>query len=336
MDDEELNMILARSEDEIAIFQSMDEERARHPVYGTAPGCRRVPRLMTEDELPEIYLTEGNPVGIEEEVVLGRGARERTKVRYDDGLTEEQWLNAVDDDDDSPEAAAMRKQAKKDRREANRLKKTGGPGNSAVPPSPSPSHASTEEVVDTPAKRRGRRPGAKIGEKRKAVVDEDIVEPPSKKRRGPVGRPSKNAIAAALKGTGLTQETREELNGSLRRVFAGLMNLEVDIEDPPDPQGDDDEVPTKQIIIGPFVKLPNRREWHDYYVVITNPICMKDIEKKLKKSEYLSLGSMRRDLDQMVANCRTFNEPTSQICQDVNIIEVCMISGQRVTPSACN
>jgi ATP-dependent helicase STH1/SNF2 len=32
-----------------------------------------------------------------------RGARERTRVKYDDGFTEEQWLNAIDDDEDSPE-----------------------------------------------------------------------------------------------------------------------------------------------------------------------------------------------------------------------------------------
>nr|5HZR_A Chain A, SNF2-family ATP dependent chromatin remodeling factor like protein [Thermothelomyces thermophilus ATCC 42464] len=119
MDDDELNMILARNEEELAIFQKLDEERSRDPIYGTAPGCQGVPRLMTEDELPDIYLNEGNPVEEEVEMALGRGARERTKVKYDDGLTEEQWLMAVDDDEDTPEAAAARKAARREKRELN-------------------------------------------------------------------------------------------------------------------------------------------------------------------------------------------------------------------------
>ncbi|KAI0532832.1 hypothetical protein GGR58DRAFT_488844 [Xylaria digitata] len=59
------------------------------------------------------YGNEGNPKPDEQEETLGRGARERTRVIYNDGLTEEQWLSAVDDDDNSPEAAAARKQARK-------------------------------------------------------------------------------------------------------------------------------------------------------------------------------------------------------------------------------
>ena len=61
MDDEELNMILARSDDELALFQDLDEHRHRDPYYGTGPGCKKVPRLMVEDELPELYLNEGQP-----------------------------------------------------------------------------------------------------------------------------------------------------------------------------------------------------------------------------------------------------------------------------------
>ncbi len=113
MDDEELNLLLARNEDEYVTFQKLDEERARDPIYGSASGSKRMPRLMAENELPDIYLNEGNPEPDEQEETLGRGARERTRVKYDDGLTEEQWLMAVDDDDDSPEAAAARKQARK-------------------------------------------------------------------------------------------------------------------------------------------------------------------------------------------------------------------------------
>ncbi|KAG1226385.1 hypothetical protein G6F68_019753 [Rhizopus microsporus] len=48
---------------------------------------------------------------------LGRGQRARDSVRYDDGLTEEQWLNALEDDNvDLDELIA-----KKERRRMKRL-----------------------------------------------------------------------------------------------------------------------------------------------------------------------------------------------------------------------
>ncbi len=103
------------------------------------------------------------------------------------------------------------------------------------------------------------------------------------------------------------------------------MNFEVDDDEPeekPDGEKDDEDGPPKRLIIGPFVKLPPKRDWQDYYLIIANPICMNDISKKLKKDEYRSLADLRRDLDLMVKNCRTFNEESSGICQDVNLLEV--------------
>ncbi|KAK3904375.1 chromatin structure-remodeling complex subunit snf21 [Staphylotrichum tortipilum] len=323
MDDEELNMILARSDDELIVFQKLDDERVRDPTYGTAPGCKGVPRLMAEDELPEIYLNEGNPVEEEVETILGRGARERTKVKYDDGLTEEQWLMAVDDDDDSPEAAAARKAARKERREANKVRKATHL-NASMDNSPVASRASTEEVEATPVKKRGRKPGSKNQEKRKAEEGED--EPPAKKRRGPQGRPKAVSNAAAINGAEgrLAPDVRDRLQKSLKRIFDGLMNFEVDDDEPeekPEGEKDDEDGPPKRLIIGPFVKLPPKRDWGDYYLIIAAPICMNDIQKKMKKEEYHSLGDMRKDLDLMVKNCRTFNEESSGICQDVNLLE---------------
>lgn len=309
MEDEELNMLLARSDDELVVFQKIDEERANDPTYGNRPGCKAKPRLMGEDELPDLYLDEGNPVDDDqEEVVLGRGARERTKVKYDDGLTEEQWLMAVDDDEDSPEAAASRKQERKDRREAKRLK-NGGVG--SIDDSPSSSRANSEEI-ETP-KKRGRKPGSK-NEKRKAEDGND--EPPPKKRRGPQGRPSK----VASQSFGMPPHQRDVLQKSLRALYDGLMNLEVDDIEPP---ADDDESDAgKRLIIGPFIKLPPKRDYADYYVIIKSPICMNQILTKIKKEEYSSLGAMRKDIEMMILNCQTYNEDGSILYQDAKIMQV--------------
>ncbi|KAH7037812.1 SNF21-like protein [Microdochium trichocladiopsis] len=323
MDDEELNLLLARSDDEITVFQRIDEERARDPTYGTAPGCKNVPRLMAENELPDLYLNEDNPEPEEEETVLGRGARERTRVKYDDGLTEEQWLMAVDDDEDSPEAAAARKQARKDKREANRIKRASMGAGASGANSPSPSRGSSEEPEPepepeaSPPKKRGRKAGGK-NEKRKAE-DED-GEPPAKKRRGPQGRAK--AVATTGGASRLAPEVRETLQKSLRSLYDGLMTLEVDL--PPeeqDPDDDDDDEPATRLIIGPFVKLPSKRDYGDYYLLISNPICMKQIEAKIKKEEYNKIDDMRRDIVLMCNNCRTYNEDGSLLYADAHVME---------------
>ncbi|MBE3042582.1 DEAD/DEAH box helicase family protein [Candidatus Bathyarchaeota archaeon] len=308
MNDDDLNMILARGDHELEVFQKLDEERRTDPIYGTAPGCKARPRLMQEEELPDIYMNEDEPLDVEEDTVLGRGARERTRVHYDDGLTEEQWLMAVDDDDDSPEAAAARKEARRDKRDTNRVKRQSQGG------SPSVSRASTEEI-ETP-KKRGRKPGAKV-EKRKAEEGDD--EPPPKKRRGPQGRPK--TLSAANGQSSLTLVQREALQKGLRSLFDALMSLEVD--DLIEPADDADEEPGKRLIIGPFIKLPPKRDYADYYLIIKAPICMKQIEARIKKLEYNSLSDMRRDIELMLKNCRTYNEDGSILYQDANTIEVC-------------
>ncbi|KAL7626689.1 transcriptional regulator [Parahypoxylon ruwenzoriense] len=314
MDDEELNMILARSEDEVTVFQKIDEERSKDPLYGNAPGSKHVPRLMVEDELPDIYLSEGNPVGEEQEEALGRGARERTRVRYDDGLTEEQWLMAVDDEEDSPEAASARKQARRDKFKTNKLKKLAAL-NASSANSPSASRASTEEV-ETPPKKRGRKPGSK-NEKRKA--EDDDGEPPAKKRRGPQGRP--RASVGVVSEPRLSPELRQILQKSLRNLYDGLMGLEADIAPEDQVEDDDDDEPTKRLIIGPFVKLPSKRDYGDYYVLIHNPICMNQISAKIKKEEYNSINDMRKDIVLMCNNCRTYNEDGSLLYSDAIVME---------------
>ncbi|TDZ24390.1 Chromatin structure-remodeling complex subunit snf21 [Colletotrichum orbiculare MAFF 240422] len=314
MDDEELNLLLARSDDEVGVFQKLDEERKKDPVYGDGPKAK--PRLMAEEELPDIYLGDGNPVEEQEETSLGRGARERTKVKYDDGLTEEQWLMAVDDDDDSPEAAAARKQARKDKRETNRLKRSGG--GSVADASPSASRASTEEV-ETP-KKRGRKPGGKNQDKRKAEDGDD--EPPAKKRRGPQGRPKAVSVSAGPETPKVSPQQRQVLQASLRTLFDGMMSLEVDDPEAPEEGDDDDEsVAGKRIIIGPFLVLPPKRDFPDYYMIIQSPISMKQIEVKIKKNQYRNLGDMRKDVDLMFNNCQTYNEEASLLYQDAVVLQ---------------
>ncbi|KAJ2754990.1 ATP-dependent DNA helicase Snf21 [Coemansia pectinata] len=102
--DEELNDMLARSDEERVIFARMDKERAAQELQqwrdaghtGNAPE-----RLMAESELPEEYLRDYDPAEerrqAEEEATRDK-SRKTKRVYYDDGLSEEQWLDALEDD----------------------------------------------------------------------------------------------------------------------------------------------------------------------------------------------------------------------------------------------
>lgn len=223
---------------------------------------------------------------------------------------------AVDDDEDTPEAAMARKQARKDKIANTKARKAGLINGASDAGSPSASRASTEEQ-ETP-KKRGRKPGPK-SEKRKA--EEGDEEPPAKKRRGPLGRPKAVPVANGSEPVNLSAQQRTVLQESLRRLYDGLMNLEVDDPDP-EPAEDDDDEPAKRLIIGPFVKLPSKRDYGDYYLVIQRPICMNNIQGKIRKMEYNSLSDMRLDIQTLCNNCRTYNDDGSLLYADANTMEV--------------
>jgi ATP-dependent helicase STH1/SNF2 len=81
------------------------------------------PTLMAESELLPFYRRDFRaemaalPVS---EVDAGRGQRVRTQVTYSDGLTDDQFLNALEDSDDDVEDASERKRIRVEKREARK------------------------------------------------------------------------------------------------------------------------------------------------------------------------------------------------------------------------
>ncbi|KAK4569992.1 transcriptional regulator [Recurvomyces mirabilis] len=294
MDDDDLNLIMARSDGELELFAQMDVDRAANQRYGPD---KKLPRLLGESELPDIYMQEDNPVEEkEDEFNFGRGARERTKVKYDDGLTEEQWLDAVDADDDTIEDATKRKQDRIARRAAKKESRLRGEFD--LGDSPPASRDSSEEPAP---KKRGRKP-AKAPEKRKAdEASLDGVEAPPKKR----GRQSKVAET-------LSRQERDTIQKIMDSVHDALQDLEVTSEDP--------DVPPRGII-DPFLDLPPRASYPDYYQLIVKPIAMKQIEKKINQKQYQSLREFRQDIGLLCNNCRQYNEDGSVLYNDAHMIE---------------
>ncbi|KAE9983665.1 hypothetical protein BLS_009658 [Venturia inaequalis] len=276
-DDDDLNVIMMRSEDELKLFQKMDEERLRTSKYGPN---KKLPRLLSESELPDIYVNDDQPIVEEIEENLGRGARDRTRVKYDDGLTEEQWLEAVDNDEDTIEEAIARKEARVARKAGKESRGT-----------PVPSRESSESPAP---KKRGRKPVPKA-EKRK--IDEVSVNgdtaPPAKR-----GRPNRKV--------NLTPEQRDVLQLVLDSVYDPL----VDVKD-----RDGRE------LAGPFLELPPRADYPDYYQFIKKPICFNDIADKINEKKYQNLKEFRQDIKLLCDNCRQYNEDGSILWKDANSIE---------------
>merc|ERR1711997_1122764 len=84
-DDEVVNQMIARSEEEFEKFQQMDIQRRREDA---ALGADRKPRLMEENELPPFLLEEDEEEEEEttQEEILGRGNRSKKDTNYDDQM----------------------------------------------------------------------------------------------------------------------------------------------------------------------------------------------------------------------------------------------------------
>merc|ERR1712106_927604 len=106
-DDEVINQMLSRNEDEFELFQRMDLERRRADAD---LGDQRKPRLIEEKELPEFLLQSQEDLDMmdideaEEQAKIeadrGRGNRVKKEVTYQEQMSERDWLKAIGADDD--------------------------------------------------------------------------------------------------------------------------------------------------------------------------------------------------------------------------------------------
>ncbi|EPS42286.1 hypothetical protein H072_3739 [Dactylellina haptotyla CBS 200.50] len=294
LDDDELNEVIARNDGELEMFRQMDKDREENSLYGEG---KSLPRLMDENELPAVYLQEDIGEEIEDLAPAGRGARERTQVKYDDGLTEEQWLDAIDDDEDTVEDAIKRKRDAQAKRAANKAKKFAGNGVDDDEEEEEPEQPPTPEEIPvaTPGKRkRGRQPKA---EKRKRE-EEPVEEAPKRKRAK-----GKNSNADPL-----TNKERQHLQEAMSKVHQLCMDL---------PEDDESERKCSEH----FVVLPSKKFYPDYYKIIARPISFDMIRKKIDKEEYLTLNEFKDDFLTMFANAKLYNEEGSMVYEDAVAME---------------
>jgi SWI/SNF-related matrix-associated actin-dependent regulator of chromatin subfamily A member 2/4 len=120
-DDEMINLMIARSDDELELFKKMDIERKLANTENQS-------RLIEEKELPDWLTKEDDEIDRweydEEETILGRGSRQRKEVDYTDSLTEKEWMKAIDDTADYDEDL---EEEDRDKKRRSRKRKSGRP-----------------------------------------------------------------------------------------------------------------------------------------------------------------------------------------------------------------
>ncbi|CAL9735356.1 nuclear protein Sth1p/NPS1 [Monosporozyma servazzii] len=117
-DDDELNQTLARSDEEKILFDKMDQERIANEVAEAKKNHLKepLPRLIQLDELPQVF-SEDITKHLEHEPEDISKMRRTKRVYYDDGLTEEQFLEAVEDESVTLEEAIERKRQAREKRQ---------------------------------------------------------------------------------------------------------------------------------------------------------------------------------------------------------------------------
>lgn len=74
-------------------------------------------------------------------------------------------------------------------------------------------------------------------------------------------------------------------------------------------------------LISMFIEKPSKKDYADYYQVISNPIDMKTIDYNIKNDLYANEDALLKDCKLMFDNCRLYNEDGSQIYMDANKLE---------------
>lgn len=304
MDDDELNEILARNDDELTLFKKLDRERDRESPYGKG---KRLPRLITEDELPVIYQEKSDllrKAKQQEEVFLGRGFRERADVVYTDGLTDDQWVAAIDNDEDVEELARVKRERKQKRLENKRKRES---GHLDIPDSPASdiSHVKKRGRAKSESVEPVSIPDSKKGKKRQRIQNsEDTVESPApapKKARGR-GRPPLHNQSDPLD---------PKRRRALTKIFDAVYEAVIEVTDE---EGRDRS--------GLFMELPDKREYRDYYAIIKRPISLEMIRKRISACHYTSLQGFKEDFRTIFENAREYNEEGSLVVDDANALEV--------------
>ncbi|KAJ1680088.1 ATP-dependent DNA helicase Snf21, partial [Spiromyces aspiralis] len=341
--DEALNQLIARSEEELEMFKRLDKERvAREKELAKdhgGPGPT-YERLITDAELPKEYLKEYDPEEARrqrEEEELRTNKRRQTRVYYDDGLTEEQFLNAVENEEVDLDDYVRKVRERRERKLQKKLqKKMGSQDNVRSSPvghndsdaDSSSDHNLSSSVMRTPRKRgRGGHRYADsqidgsmadgVATPNSAVSSELSVGSRHTSKRARIGDTESILGAATVerkrgrKSMAANDHLQPEERVRLNRIFEMCYQSVANCVDP--------EYNRKRCEL--FLQLPKKRDYPDYYIFIKRPIAMRQIKTRIKNNQYYSLEQFYDDWKLMFDNARTYNQEGSFVYVDACVLQ---------------
>ncbi|XP_016107391.1 protein polybromo-1-like [Sinocyclocheilus grahami] len=103
--------------------------------------------------------------------------------------------------------------------------------------------------------------------------------------------------------------TEEEFISSLKEVLGQLLDAVLTCTE------------HGRLISELFQRLPSKVQYPDYYAIIKEPIDLKTVAQRIQMGYYKSVNHMAKDIDLLVKNAKTYNEPGSQVFKDANTIK---------------
>ncbi|CAG8502162.1 359_t:CDS:10 [Acaulospora colombiana] len=305
LDDDELNEILSRNDEELEMFRQMDIERNQREEmdWRRSGGTGKRPeRLIEERELPHVYTKEYDAIIRTEDpgVEYGRGQRPRGSVHYDDGLTEEQWVNAIEDQNIDVDELIAKKQAAKKKKIAKKHQKIQAQNQLETSQQSTP-HPDELKSDNDSKKKRGRprkdempffdnaAESSKASKKKgkgKRTADSMDLDDESKKKRKMAKKAPKESPTDTV-----PPRIRDQMKRIFNELYSSVENLMDDVEG---------------------------KDWDYYYTIIKKPIAMDIIKRKIKSNSYQTVSQFKDDWHLMFNNARIFNEEGSQVYNDAD------------------
>ncbi|GAV56115.1 hypothetical protein ZYGR_0BA00210 [Zygosaccharomyces rouxii] len=328
IDDNEINEILARDEDELTKFAEIDAEKSRKALE-----MGITTRLMESNELPEIYHQDLDiELGREDSENVaygGRGTRERKTMTYNDNMTEEQWLKQfeVSDEEDADSEFSGFKKRKADKSHFGTKKVKVEDGNGEVGSGDQTPTSSIEPLAEKETSAVEEPPlpdGSTVPEEpvEEAAVPIAAGKTTSKSTRGRGrGRGRKTTIGRARSARGRGRGRPPKPKAGLEYVrdpSATTEPQEIRIKVSQEARDlykcaleytSDDEARLSDI----FLEKPPKELFPDYYQLIRYPIAFETINLAIESFAYDSLRQVLEDFHLIFLNARIYNTEDSLV-----------------------
>ncbi|XP_061084008.1 transcription activator BRG1 isoform X1 [Conger conger] len=310
-DDETVNQMIARSEEEFDHFMRMDLDRRRED----ARNPKRKPRLMEEDELPSWIIKDDAEVERltceeEEEKMFGRGSRQRKEVDYSDSLTEKQWLKVrgVSHFKKYLEVKTLMLIDLVFSLSLSLFLALTHTHTHTHSHSLSPLQAIEEgtlEEIEEEVRHK------KTTRKRKRDRDLDMPGPATPSSSGTRSR-DKDEESKKQKKRGRPPAEKLSPNPpNLTKKMRKIVDAVIKYKD----------TSNGRQLSEVFIQLPSRKELPEYYELIRKPVDFRKIKERIRSHRYRSLSDLEKDVMLLCQNAQTFNLEGSLIYEDSIVLQ---------------